>query len=63
MIPFEARYYGRCIVCDERTEPGDMLVFDVDDAVHEGCAGRAAPGPVQQAACPSCWLVHRGECM
>jgi hypothetical protein len=61
--PFEARYYGRCIVCDDRIEPGDMLVFEVDDAIHEDCADRGTPEQTVKPACPSCWMVHAGECM
>lgn len=59
--PFEARYWGQCIVCDERIEPGDMLVYEADDAIHENCADQCAPEPVQQAARLVCWTVHAGE--
>lgn len=34
---FTARYYGRCLVCDERIEPGDDVAYDDDDLVHEAC--------------------------
>lgn len=38
MAPFEARYYGTCYGCDEKIEPGQMVVYEDDELVHEACA-------------------------
>jgi hypothetical protein len=59
---FRARYAGGCAECWHDIEPGELVRFDDDDRlVHDSCA--AEPELAEQPACPSCWLVHAGECM
>ena len=53
MSTFEARYPGRCGVCDERIRPGDLATFVEDEIAHAAC-----PQPVALAdPCPRCFMV------
>ncbi len=38
MNAFEARYHGRCGLCDGDIEPGDLVVYEDDELVHAECA-------------------------
>lgn len=50
---FEARYPGRCGVCDERIKPGDDAMFVEDEIAHARC-----PAPTVLAEpCLTCWTV------
>jgi hypothetical protein len=50
---FEARYPGRCGVCDERIRPGDQAMYVDDEIAHAAC-----PAPVALAEpCPRCFMV------
>lgn len=68
MTAFEARYGGRCAAdCGDPIRPGDDVQYVADELVHAECApqitdrepARLRPEP---AACPSCHLVHAGDC-
>ena len=53
MAEFEARYPGRCGVCDERINPGDMATFVEDEIAHARC-----PQPAALAEpCGRCFMV------
>lgn len=61
-MSFEARYQGRCGSCPNSIQLGDQVTYDCDDElVHEDCL-RAWRDPRHQIACPTCWLIHPGEC-
>lgn len=50
---FEARYGGRCGVCDEQIKPGDQATYVDDEIAHAAC-----PEPVALAEpCPRCYMV------
>jgi hypothetical protein len=36
--PFTANYPGTCAACLEPIDPGDEVVYEDDELVHEGCA-------------------------
>lgn len=66
-MTFEARYVGRCSVCDERIEPGDLCAYNSDEfVVHGDCneaasrANRRPPPPI----CRKCFMIipANGEC-
>ena len=61
MNTFTAQYYGTCNSCWESIVPGQEVVYNAnDDLVHVEC-----PDAVEEPsrpACPSCFLVHAGEC-
>lgn len=60
MSTFEARYPGRCGVCDERIQPGDQATYVEDEVAHVSC-----PQPVALAdPCPRCFMVPaaNGSC-
>lgn len=59
--PFEARYAGTCASCDERFAVGDAVRFEDDQLVHDTCT-ETTPQRPERPACPTCWLVHAGEC-
>lgn len=64
--PFEARHHSGCAAdCGDRIRPGDEVVYVADELVHAECAptSSAAVERPEPAACPSCWTVHRGECL
>lgn len=53
MSTFEAKYPGRCGVCDERINPGDQATFVEDEIAHAAC-----PTPVALAdPCARCFMV------
>ena len=59
-MTFEARYPGRCGVCDERIQPGDQATYVDDEIAHATC-----PQPVALAEpCDRCFMVPatNGEC-
>lgn len=58
---FEARYRGECASCGWDIEPGEPVRYQDNELVHDDCDGDAEPAR-QQVVCPSCWLVHAGEC-
>lgn len=60
-MTFTARFRGRCGACAEAIEPGQEIDYLDDYTVHADC-DEAAPDEPARTACPTCWLVHRGEC-
>lgn len=57
---FEARYPGRCGVCDERINVDDLATFVEDEIAHATC-----PTPVALAdPCSRCFMVPatNGQC-
>lgn len=57
---FEARYPGRCGLCDEAIRVGDTCAYIDDEVAHAQC-----PEPAATAEpCPRCWLVPaaNGSC-
>lgn len=65
---FSAQYSGRCAAdCGDRIEVGDPVAYtDDDELMHHGCAEREESHTTAQPGdrpCPSCWTVHRGECL
>lgn len=42
---FEARYGGRCGVCDGRIEEGDTVAYEDDELVHADCVEEPPPFP------------------
>jgi hypothetical protein len=59
---FEARYPGRCAAGDP-IEPGDEVAYVDEQLVHADCADSPASPTAAETVCPSCWTVHRGECL
>jgi hypothetical protein len=60
---FEARYSGRCAAGDP-IEPGDEVAYVDEQLVHADCADSPCTSPTAaETVCPSCWTVHRGECL
>ena len=52
-MTFEAKYAGRCGVCDESIKPGDQATYVEDEIAHANC-----PQPsVLAEPCPACWTV------
>lgn len=52
---FEARYPGRCGVCDEAIRVDELVTYVDDQLAHHECptvTAAATPDP-----CPSCWTV------
>lgn len=66
MSAFEARYHGRCAAdCGSQVEPGDAVRYVDDELMHAGCADEPARDELSRGRsepCPSCWLIHAGEC-
>jgi hypothetical protein len=61
LTTFEARYPGRCGVCDERIRPGAQATFVEDEIAHAAC-----PTPTVLAdPCPRCYTVPAasGTCL
>lgn len=59
-MAFEAKYSGRCGVCDESIKPGDQATYVEDEIAHATC-----PQPTVLAQpCSACWTVPaaNGEC-
>lgn len=59
-MSFEAKYAGRCDVCDERIKPGDQATFVEDEIAHAAC-----PQVVALAdPCPRCFMApaSNGTC-
>lgn len=52
-MSFEARYPGRCGVCDGQIRPGDSATYVDDEIAHAAC-----PQPTALAEpCPRCFMV------
>jgi hypothetical protein len=64
MSTFEARYPGTCAAdCGQRIHPGQNVTYVDEQLVHATCADHPPPARREPAVCPSCWTVHRGECL
>ena len=62
-MTFEARYPGRCNLCDERIEPGDTATYTDDQIVHARCDREPAREDDLGEICGKCWTIHVGECL
>jgi hypothetical protein len=61
---FTARHPGRCgCGCDGQIRPGDDVVYVDGALLLAACATDTTTPPREPAVCPSCWTVHRGECL
>jgi hypothetical protein len=61
---FEAQYAGRCACgCGGQIRPGDEVAYVDDELMLADCADSPASPTAAEAVCPSCWTVHRGECL
>jgi len=62
-MTFEAKYSGRCGVCDGSIQPGQQCAYSEDVIVHADCP-EVSQRPRSTAACPKCWtvLAVNGEC-
>jgi hypothetical protein len=58
---FEARYGGRCGVCDGGIRVGDLVTYVDDEIAHYACPQETA---VTAEPCPKCFLVPatNGRC-
>ncbi len=36
--PFIAAFHGTCAACGEPIDPGDEVLYEDDDLIHEDCA-------------------------
>lgn len=64
MRTFEAKYAGRCACgCDGQIRPGDDVTYIDDALLLADCASDESTAAREVAVCPSCWTVHRGECL
>jgi len=61
---FVARYPGRCDANGCRIEEGDQIGYaeSYDRPLCQSCLRADAEETAAQSACPSCFLVHAGEC-
>ncbi|MDA8439397.1 MAG: hypothetical protein M0Z51_11145 [Propionibacterium sp.] len=57
---FTARYYSRCVECDESIRPGDEARYSDDGVVHETCPDAIPERPV--TICGSCHLTKPCDC-
>lgn len=65
MIPFKARYFGRCAACDEQINPGESVEYDDDDElVHRECRWvvPVTAGDKRAPVCTTCWLTKPCGC-
>lgn len=53
-MTFEAKYVGRCGVCDEKIQPGDPCAYSEDVIVHADCPG--VPERPSRPICSRCFL-------
>lgn len=62
-MTFEAKYPGRCGVCDEQIRPGDSCTYAEDVVVHEDCPAPAATRR-QMPVCDQCFMetAANGKC-
>jgi hypothetical protein len=64
-MTFEAKYGGRCGVCNERIAPGDVCTYAEDVVVHEDCeaAIRSVSKP-PRPVCDKCFIETsaNGKC-
>ncbi len=64
-MTFEAKYHGRCGVCDERIDPGDPCAYAEDVIVHGDCEQAAARAERRKRpVCEKCWteVTPAGTC-
>lgn len=61
---FVARYPGRCDANGCRIEEGDHIGYaeGYDRPLCQSCLRADAKETAAPQACPSCFLVHAGEC-
>lgn len=61
-MTFEAKYGGRCGVCDERIKPGDLATYSDDVVVHADCPDE--PERPARPVCDMCWMeiASNGKC-
>lgn len=65
---FEAKYPGVCADCRDDIVPGERVTYNGDDElVHDGHGDRPRvvirrPSEIGDEVCPSCCLIHAGEC-
>lgn len=62
MSAFTARYSSRCAGCDERIEPGDMVVYGGYAVVHADCDDTQTETEKEPVVCPSCHLTQPCGC-
>lgn len=64
--PFPARFLGSCPACGDDIDPGQLVRYDDDGRVVHAdaadCDADESTPPREPVVCPSCWLVHAGEC-
>ena len=61
--PFEAKFPGICEKCGDGFERGDLVMYEDDELAHadpDECI--VLPAVPRNAPCPTCHLVHRGDC-
>lgn len=66
--PFAARYPGTCPSCGDRFGVDEPVRYIDDELLHDDCADHAddltlRAERAELSVCPSCWTVHRGECL
>lgn len=64
-MTFEAKYPGRCGVCDEKIHPGDPCAYSEDVIVHGDCEQAAARAERRKRPiCDQCFMEipTNGEC-
>ena len=42
-MAFTAQYPGRCGICDEPIDEGDLVAYDDDELCHQACIEDEAP--------------------
>lgn len=70
-VAFLAEYKGVCACCDTAFAPGTEVTYDSEGNLLVVQCPNAEPAtltPEQRAAlrakmCPSCFMVHAGECL
>ena len=61
-MTFEAKYRGRCTLCDDTIHPGEMVTYADDELVHVACEAEPRREDDPDEVCVRCNLIHRGEC-
>jgi hypothetical protein len=60
---FTALYHGNCEACSGPIVPGQEAAYNLrDDLVHVECPPDLFELSAREMRCPSCFLVHAGEC-
>ncbi|QSL99935.1 hypothetical protein SEA_AYOTOYA_72 [Gordonia phage Ayotoya] len=62
-----AQYDGPCQRCNGRIHVGDDIEPHPDGSQHATCLevddyDATFLGDTRDDACPTCWLIHKGEC-